>query len=70
MYLGGAENIEENGKQLSQYRQDPVFCEIGLDELGKQLHRSVDGIGGKGREERDERVEEIRVFVWPVAIGY
>jgi hypothetical protein len=67
-YVLVAEDLEENGQELAQDGQDLVLGEVRLDELGEDGHRTVHRRGRVGGEERDEGVQQVRVFVRPVRV--
>lgn len=64
-----AEDVEQDGEQLAENGQELIFRQLRLDEIGEHLHRAVNSIWGAGGEERNEAVEQLGVFIWPVAFG-
>lgn len=69
-HIWGAKDVKEDGEELSKHGKDLIFCQVRLDELCKDLHSAVHGVGGEGGEESDESIEQVGVFIWPVAVCY
>ena len=69
-YLIGTENRHQDRQQFTHDGKKLVFRQVRPNKLGKDLHGAMNGVGRPRQQELDEEVEQVWIFIRPVAVGY